>query len=116
MKYIPLRIKTSYSILSSLNDIKKLIQFCKANDIKRIAITDNNMFGVMEFYKECIKNDIKPIIGLEIKIEDNIVLLYAKNYEGYQNLTRIVFVMQNEKINIDTLKKYSSNLICVTTM
>ena len=116
MKYIPLRIKTSYSILSSLNDIKKLIQFCKANDIKRIAITDNNMFGIMEFYKECIKNDIKPIIGLEIKIEDNIVLLYAKNYEGYQNLTRIVFVMQNEKINIDTLKKYRSNLICVTTM
>ena len=51
MNYIPLRVKTSYSLLTSLNDIKKMISFCKNNNINAIAITDNNMYGVMEFYK-----------------------------------------------------------------
>ena len=51
MNYIPLRVKTSYSLLSSLNDIKKMISFCKEKGINTIAITDSNMYGVMEFYK-----------------------------------------------------------------
>ena len=70
MNYIPLRVKTSYSLLTSLNDIKKMISFCKNNNINAIAITDNNMYGVMEFYKECLKSNIKPIIGLELIIDD----------------------------------------------
>ncbi|HOO68200.1 MAG TPA: DNA polymerase III subunit alpha, partial [Bacilli bacterium] len=114
MNYIPLRVKTSYSLLTSLNDIKKMVSFCKKNDINCIAITDNNMYGVMEFYKECKKNDIKPIIGLEISIGKDIVLLYAENYEGYQNLTRLTYIMQNEELTIDILKKYKDNLLCIT--
>ena len=116
MNYIPLRVKTSYSLLTSLNDIKKMISFCKNNNINAIAITDNNMYGVMEFYKECLKSNIKPIIGLELIIDDELFILYAKNYFGYQNLTRIVYVMQNEKITYDVLKKFCDNLICVATI
>jgi len=116
MKYIPLRIKTSYSLLASLNDISKMVSFCKENGIDTLCITDNNMYGVMEFYKECIKNNIKPVIGLELYINNKLVILYAKNYEGYQNLTRLVYIMQNEEITVDILSKYSSNLICVTSM
>ncbi|MBQ6282672.1 MAG: DNA polymerase III subunit alpha [Bacilli bacterium] len=115
MKYIPLRVKTSYSLLTSLNDINKMILFCKENGIDTLCITDSNMYGVMEFYKECIKNNIKPVIGLELIIDDSIVLLYAKNYSGYQNLTRLVYLKQNEDITIDTLNEYSNDLICVST-
>ena len=74
------------------------------------------MYGVMEFYKECLKSNIKPIIGLELIIDDELFILYAKNYFGYQNLTRIVYVMQNEKITYDVLKKFCDNLICVATI
>ena len=115
MKYIPLRIKTSYSLLTSLNDINKMVLFCKENGIDTLCITDSNMYGVMEFHKECIKNNIKPVIGLELIIDDSIVLLYAKNYFGYQNLTRLIYIKQNEKITFDILKKYNNNLICVST-
>ena len=114
MNYIPLHVKTSYSLLTSLNDIKKMILFCKENNIDKIAITDTNMYGVMEFYKECINNGIKPIIGLEVKIDENIILLYAKNYNGYQNLTRLIYIMQNNQITLDILKCHSENLICVS--
>lgn len=114
MNYIPLHVKTSYSLLTSLNDIKKMILFCKENNIDKIAITDTNMYGVMEFYKECINNGIKPIIGLEVKIDENIILLYAKNYSGYQNLTRLIYIMQNNQITLDILKSHNENLICVS--
>ena len=78
MNYIPLHVKTSYSLLTSLNDIKKMVLYCVKNNISSIAITDSNMYGVMEFYKECKKNNIKPIIGLELYINNKLVLLYAK--------------------------------------
>ena len=116
MNYIPLRVKTSYSFLKSLNDIKKMVSYCKEKGIEACAICDCNMFGVMEFYKECIKNDIKPIIGMELTIDNGFVILYAKNYAGYQNLTRITYAMQNTPISLDILRKYCSDLICVTNL
>ena len=116
MNYIPLRVKTSYSFLKSLNDIKKMVSYCKEKGIEACAICDDNMFGVMEFYKECIKNDIKPIIGMELSIDNGFVILYAKNYAGYQNLTRITYAMQNTPISLDILRKYCSDLICVTNL
>jgi DNA polymerase III alpha subunit len=50
MNYIPLNIKTNYSMLKSLIDIPKLINKCKSLGFNSIGITDENMFGVMEFY------------------------------------------------------------------
>lgn len=66
MDYVPLQVKTSYSILESLNRIKELVLRAKELSYQSLAITDNNnMFGVMEFYQECNGNGIKPIIGIE---------------------------------------------------
>ena len=70
------------------------------------------MFGVMEFYKKCLQNDIKPIIGLEVKLDNNLVL-YAKNYNGYKNLLKVSTIMSESKVDINILEKYSSDLICV---
>lgn len=107
--YIPLYVKTEYSLLSSLIKVKDLIKYAKEHNINALAITDNNMFGVYEFYLECIKNNIKPIIGLEVSIEDYKILLYAKNNEGYKNLIKI---NENDK-SLELLNKYSNDLICI---
>ena len=54
MDYVPLQVKTCYSLLQSLNQIKNLITKSVELGYKAIAITDtNNMFGVPEFYNEC---------------------------------------------------------------
>ena len=76
MNYVPLWIKTDYSILSSLVKIDDLINKLKELSITSCAIVDDNLYGVMEFYTKCINNDIKPIIGLEIDVGYK-VLLYA---------------------------------------
>ncbi|MDD3048628.1 MAG: DNA polymerase III subunit alpha [Bacilli bacterium] len=113
MNYIPLNVKTNYHLLSSLVDIKKLIKKCLTYNINCIGITDPNMYSVMDFYKECKNNNIKPIIGLELDINNYKIYLYAINYEGYQNLTKLVFLKQSSDIDIDVLKKHNQNLICI---
>ena len=87
--YVPLNIKTDNSLQSSMISINKLISFALNNSIKALTITDNNMYGVIDFYKACKKNNIKPIIGLDININDKHIILYAKSYIGYLNFYNI---------------------------
>ena len=64
--YTPLYIKTNNSLLESMIKIEDLISFAKQNGIESLSITDNTMYGVMDFYHECINNKIKPIIGIGV--------------------------------------------------
>ena len=114
MTYVALQVKTSYSMLSSLNRIDKLVK--KASDLgyTTLAITDtNNMFGVMEFYLECQKYNIKPIIVLEISNNDIDILLYAKNNNGYKNLIKLSTIISERDITIEDLNNYKDNLIMI---
>jgi len=111
--YTPLYIKTDYSLLSSLIKIDNLIKNLKQKNITSCAIVDDNLFGTMEFIKKCEKEGINPIIGLDIPYKESNILLYTKNYEGYQNLIKIETIKNEEEINIDILKKYSSELIAI---
>lgn len=114
MEYVALQVKTSYSILESLNHIPKLVAKAKELGYTSLAITDtNNMFGVMEFYLECKKNDIKPIIGIELKINDSKILLYAKNKDGYKNLIKLSTLISDRELVIDDLVKHKDNLILI---
>ncbi|MBE6150902.1 MAG: DNA polymerase III subunit alpha [Firmicutes bacterium] len=111
--YTPLYVKTNYSLLSSLVTIDNLISLCKKHNLKSIAICDDDMTSTMVFYKECKKNNIKPVIGLDVKLDDLSVLLYAKDYEGYQNLIKLSTKKYERNIYIDDLKERKDNLICV---
>ena len=111
--YIPLNNKTSYSLLSSLISIDDLINYAKKNNLKSIAIADENMYAVAEFITKCRNNDINPVVGLEIKIEDSKIVLYAKEYKGYQNLIKLSTISSKEKLTLEDLIEYNSNLIAV---
>ena len=114
MKYTALQVKTSYSILNSLNNIEKLVSKAKSLGYTSLAITDhNNMFGVPEFYNECEKNNIKPIIGIELTVEEKDILLYAMNNDGYKNLVKLSTLQTETTITKDILKKYNQDLILV---
>lgn len=113
MNYTPLNIKTNNTLLSSLIKIDELITFAKNHKITSLTITDNNMYGVMEFYHKCIENNIKPIIGLDIKIDEYNIILYCQNYEGYKNLLKLTTNLSENNISIEVLKKYSNDLICI---
>ena len=111
--YTPLYIKTDNSLQKSLITVSQLIDYAKAHKLPSLTITDNNMFGVMDFYQLCLKNDIKPIIGLEVSLENNPIVLYAKNYQGYLNLIKISTINSKEPVTVSELNKYSNDLICI---
>ena len=114
MNFTALQVKTSYSILNSLNDIKKLVSLAVNYGYESLSITDdNNMFGVMEFYEECKKNNIKPIIGIELTIEDSHILLYAKNNLGYKNIIKLSTIVSDRKLTLKDLETYKGNLILI---
>ena len=111
--YFPLCVTTDHTLLKSMIKIKSLIEFCKHNSINICGICDENMFGVIEFYNACLNNNIKPVIGINVKLNDQEIYLYTQNYSGYQNLLKINTFIQTEQLNIDFLEKYSLNIICV---
>ena len=81
-------------MLHSACKLSPSISLAKEYGFKSIAITDLNvMHGALKFYKECKKNDIKPIIGLHLDYTYNeqtsSVLLYATNMFGYKNLMKL---------------------------
>ena len=77
-------IKTNYSLLSSLISIDKLIEFAIKNNLKSLAICDDDLTPTKLFYNKCINNNIKPIIGLELKYKESSILMYAKDCDGYK--------------------------------
>ena len=112
MNYVPLWVKTDYSILSSLIKIDDLIKRLSQLKIEACAICDDNIYGTMEFYNKCKTNGIKPIIGLEVKL-DYTILLYAKDYHGYQNLCNINTLVNEKKLDFNSLTKYIDDLVIV---
>ena len=105
---MPIYLKTVYSFLTSLITIDELISFAKSNKLTSLCICDDNMYGAMEFIKKCQLNSIKPVVGLDI----GMCLLYAKNYQGYQNLMKLATIQSEKELNVEDLAKYSDSLIC----
>lgn len=100
--YTPLHVHTSRgSLLDSTNTPQSLVKRTKELGLKSIAITDHGYCSNhVEFYKECKANGIKPILGMEGYIANDMtifdreqgfyhIILLAKNNKGYRNLLKI---------------------------
>jgi DNA polymerase-3 subunit alpha len=134
-KFVHLHVHTEYSLLDGLSNISKLLTHVKENGMDSLAITDHGvMYGGVEFYKEALKQGIKPIIGIEGYITDgdmrqraekgrlqnyHLVLL-AKNLEGYQNLmklsseTHLSGYYYRPRMDRELLQKYAKGLVCLS--
>ncbi len=108
-----LYVQTENSLLKSMIKIPNLIQYAKEEGFTSLVMTDNTLFGAMEFYEACKAANIKPILGLEVAYHPAFLLLYAKNYQGYQNLCKIATILSERAISDLELKQYSENLICI---
>lgn len=111
--FIPLFNKTNYTLLSSLLKIDDIIDYCNKNNINEISIVDTNMYGTMEFIKKCQNNNIRPVIGLELLLEEFNVVVFAKNYDGYKCLLKLSSIQNERKLTLDDIKNYNNELIVV---
>lgn len=121
MEFVPLYVRSEYSMLQSTCSIEKLVSYAKEYGYKSLAVTDEGvMHGTIKFYNACKKAGIKPVIGLKVPYSLNGVisniLLYAMDISGYRNLMRISsrYKTSNTPIDLEDLRKCSLGVLAVT--
>lgn len=149
-QFVHLHVHTEYSLLDGatrinvMTDVKNaagkveqkstFFELCKQKNMPAVAITDHgNMYGAYQFFKLARQSGIKPIIGCEFYMADDLyvktgevkreffhLVLLAKNNQGYKNLVKlnsIAFVdgfYYKPRIDFETLSKYHEGLICLS--
>ena len=128
-----LHVHTVYSLLDGASKIPELVSKAKELGMDAMAITDHGaMYGVIDFYKECTKQGIKPILGMEAYVaprslydregvrEYAHLILLAKNERGYKNLMKIVSTGFTEgyyykpRVDKEILRRYHEGIIALS--
>jgi len=133
--FVHLHVHTEYSLLDGACRINRLVERVKELGQPACAITDHGvMFGVIDFYKECKKQGVKPIVGCEVYVAprtrfDKVykmdtgpyhLVLLCKNETGYKNLIKMVSQGFTEgfyskpRVDLELLKAHSEGLIALS--
>lgn len=136
MNFTHLHLHTEYSLLDGSGKIRELVLRAKELGMDSLSITDHGvMYGVIDFYKTCVSEDIKPIIGCEVYVAPNSrldreagaseeryhhLVLLAENNTGYQNLMKIVSIgfldgfYYKPRIDDEILEQYHEGIIALS--
>jgi DNA polymerase-3 subunit alpha len=132
--FVHLHLHTDYSFLDGACRIEPLVKRAAELKMPALAITDHgNMCGAVKFYKECMSNGIKPVIGCEFYVAPRSrdkkdkknkssfhMTLLAKNHDGYMNLMRLNEIAYMEgfyhkpRIDNKALRLHSEGLIALS--
>ncbi|MCH8060698.1 MAG: PHP domain-containing protein, partial [Proteobacteria bacterium] len=96
--FVHLHLHTEYSLVDSTVRIAELMPRCVAGAMPAIALTDqNNLFGMVKFFKKAVAVGVKPIIGADLRIATDdeqdkpySLILLCQNTMGYRNLSRLL--------------------------
>lgn len=134
-KFVHLHVHSHYSLLNALPKTKELAKTAKKMGMHAIALTDDgNLYGAIEFYKDCQKEGVKPIIGVDAFVAprtrhdkehgvDNKrtrLILLAKDIVGYKNLIKLVTQANLEgfyykpRIDKELIEAHRESLICIS--
>ncbi|MFZ5842269.1 MAG: DNA polymerase III subunit alpha [Pseudomonadota bacterium] len=97
-QFVHLRVHTEYSMVDGLLRVDELVKSCAKAGMPAVALTDqNNLCGLVKFYKGAQGAGIKPLIGSDIWLKSERMgnelfraVLLAQTNEGYKNLTRLI--------------------------
>lgn len=131
--FVHLHVHSHYSLLNAIPTPKELVAAAKADGQDALALTDAGaLYGAIEFYKACVKEEVKPIIGIDAflaprtrfdkepgdKPRARLVLL-AKNNVGYKNLINLVTLSNTEgfyyrpRIDHELLSQHQEGIVCI---
>ena len=127
-----LHLHTDFSLLDGAITLDKLINFGKEHNLKALAITDHgNIFGAVKFFQKCKKANIKPILGIEAYLTEDVniksagkryyhLLLLVENETGYKNLCKLISYSFQKgfyfkpRIDYKILEQHAEGLIATT--
>ena len=134
--FVHLHCHTHYSLLDGASRVPELVQLAKGLGMNAIAMTDHgNLFGAIEFYKECSAAGINPVVGYEAYVAPTTrtdrtmkkrgesgyhLTLLAQNLQGFKNLVKRASIAYLEgfhyipRIDKEVLEKHSAGIICLS--
>ncbi len=135
--FVHLHVHTEFSLLDGMIRTKDLAKRASELGMPAVAMTDHgNLFGAIEFYQNCRKAGVKPILGCEIYLAPlamadkkelagrkraTHMTLLAETNEGWQNLSKLVSKGHLEglfhgkpRVDRETLREFSKGIICLT--
>ena len=128
--FIHLRQNTEYSLSKGIIKIKDSVNKAVEDNMGALAVTDlNNMFGAIQFYEAAQKKGIKPIIGVDLTVSEDVevivekdgvptpvmerqrfqMIFLAKDQAGYKNLMRLVtkaYEENRDKVGVSIKKEW----------
>lgn len=132
--FVHLHTHSHYSLLQALPQIPTLVDAAKKDGQSALALTDaGSLYGAIEFYKECTKAGIKPIIGVdtyvaqrsrhdkEHRLDDHSarIILLVRTAAGYRNLVQLVTQSYLEgfyytpRVDRELLETYHEGLLAI---
>lgn len=135
MSFVHLHTHSHYSLLDGLSKVPDLVKRAKSLGMPALALTDHGaMYGAIEFYKECRKASIKPIVGVEAYMAERTrfdkepgidnkryhLTLLVKNAVGYKNMMKLVTKSNLEgfyykpRMDMDLLREHGDGIICLS--
>ena len=133
--FIHLHTHSHYSLLDGLSKVPEMVALAEKYHMPALGLTDHgNMHGAIEFYKECKKRGVKPIIGVEAYITPGSrhdkrpgidtkrfhLTLLAKDNTGYRNLIKLVTASYLEgyyykpRMDKELLREHSEGIIALS--
>ena len=67
--FVPLSLRTEYSLVDSIVRIRPLVDACVAAGIPSLAVTEcGNLFSTVKFYRAAVAAGVKPIVGVDLAL------------------------------------------------
>jgi DNA polymerase-3 subunit alpha len=118
------------SLLDGFSQVPDYVKRCKELGYESVALTDHGtVSSIVQLFKECKSNDMKPIAGIELYVSDlpatqkdaqnrslSHLVVLCKNLTGWYELVKLVSESNNEenyyykpRVDFEMLRKYLGN-------
>lgn len=121
MAFTHLQVRSAYSLLNSSITIRDYVALAKERQMKALALVeDGTMHSAIKFYQACKVCEIKPLIGLTLKVKlaggYEEWTLMAKNSLGYESLLALASLsaLHGDGVEFEEIRTRSSHLIVIT--
>src|SRR5438093_3648366 len=134
--FVHLHCHSHYSLLDGASRVPELVARAKELGMTALALTDHgNLYGAIEFYRECQAAGINPVLGYEAYVSPGKrnerearrrgdagyhLTLLAKNLTGFKNLIKMASAAFLEgyhyvpRIDKELLEAHHEGLICLS--
>ena len=105
-KFAPIHIISGYSLLRSGLTMKRIETALKKEDYFGMGLTDEGILSGFPPFAHLMKDNNKPyVLGLSLQVEENDIVVYAINEDGYHHLIKLSSENQKEPITLSFLKE-----------